>query len=188
MKQLKDIELVELSKAGDMKAFQTIIERYESQVATMIRNMLGNVAEVEDVGQEVFIRLYRSLEQFRGDASLGTYVTRIAINLSINALQKRKKKRWFSISQREQEKDYDLPDESYNSEQYDTKELVEKAMSYLKEEHRLIITLRLIQGYSVKETAQILEIAEGTVLSRQSRASAQLKKILKEKMSYKYGE
>ena len=89
-----DETLLAGARAGDDRAFASLVERYEARVAATVVGMLGPGDEAEDVGQETFIRLYRYLDRYRGDASLGTYLTRIAMNLSLTALRKRK--RWFS--------------------------------------------------------------------------------------------
>ncbi len=73
-------ELLRRAREGDDRAFRELVHRYEDRVAATIIGMLGPGPDAEDVGQETFIRLYRSLDGFRGDSSLATYVTRIAIN------------------------------------------------------------------------------------------------------------
>jgi RNA polymerase sigma-70 factor (ECF subfamily) len=78
---LTDEQLIQASKQGDEQAFKELIRRHESRVASTVIGMLGNCPEAEDVGQETFIQFYKNLKHFRGDASIGTYLTRIAINL-----------------------------------------------------------------------------------------------------------
>ena len=95
-----DVALVERVKAGDQKAFEQIVRQYKSMMARVIVGMLGNQNDADDVGQEAFIRFYRSVDQYKGDASLGTYLTRIAINLSLNALKKRKSRQWVSLEEK----------------------------------------------------------------------------------------
>lgn len=177
--QTDDLELLERARKGDDLAFAGIVKRYEQVVANVIIGMLGNTAEADDVGQEVFIRFYRSLDQFRGDAALGTYLTRIAINLSLNELKK--KKRTVSLfTQNQQDAGYDdLSDNGREMEQRDAREIVQEALQKLDPKFRSVVLLRLIEGYSSKETAQILNVPMGTVLSRLARAQKQLKKIIK---------
>jgi len=88
---LTDAELIDASRAGDNNSFKEIVKRYESRVAATVIGMLGNCPEADDVGQETFIRFYQGLDKFRGEASVGTYLTRIAINLSLNELKRLKK-------------------------------------------------------------------------------------------------
>lgn len=175
-----DLKLIEATKSGDSQAFGEIIKRYESKVAATVIGMLGEGQEAEDVGQEVFIRFYKSINRFRGDAQLGTYLTRIAINLSINTL-KRQKRRTFLRFDHTDSQHLLVPDHHLNQEQMDTKMMVQTALSMLPADFRAVIVLRLIDGYSTKETAEILNIPLGTVLSRLTRAQKKLKSLLEMK-------
>nr|MCU0369662.1 sigma-70 family RNA polymerase sigma factor [Cyclobacteriaceae bacterium] len=101
MEHISDEILIEKSKAGEMAAFKALVMRHEGKVAGVVHSMLGHTPEAEDVGQEVFIRFYDALGKFRGDSAVGTYLVRIAINLSLNELKRRKKmnSRYASIEQ-----------------------------------------------------------------------------------------
>jgi len=175
----EDYELVRKALKGDKFAFGLLVRQYQSQVAKTVIGMLGNSQEAEDIGQDVFIRFYRSMNQYNGDSSLGTYLTRIAINLSLNAIKKQKNRKTADISKME----YQLSAEDAISKT-DTKELVEKALQQLDSEFRSVVVLRLIEGYSTKETANMLKLPLGTVLSRLSRAQIKLKELLKEKITH----
>jgi RNA polymerase sigma-70 factor (ECF subfamily) len=165
--------LVDAVRHGDMHAFRKIVEKYEPMVAKVATGMLNNTTDAQDVGQETFIRFYRSMEQFKGDASLGTYLTRIAINLSLNEIKKRKRRQWLSYEDKLKPggASEDLVSIS------ETKELVNKALSRLDPDFRSVVVLRMLQGFSTKETAEILQLPVGTVLSRLSRAQVKLKEI-----------
>jgi len=173
-----DNYIIELVKNGNCAAFSIIVTRYKQQVANTIVGMLGNCAEADDVGQETFIRFYKSINNFRGDSSLGTYLTRIAINLSLNELKRRKRKHMFFHSDSD-EKSNEISNGDSDFEKNDTKETVDIAIKNLKPEFRSVIILRLVNGYSTKETAEILNLPVGTVLSRLSRAQIKLKDELK---------
>lgn len=147
----------------------------EPVVASTVTGMLGQCPEAEDVGQETFIRLYYSLGKFKGKSKLKTYVTRIAINLSINELKRRKRKNILFGTHHEIQ---DIGVEDYTIEQKEKKAAVQWALKKLNAKHRSVIVLRLIDGYSVKETADILNVPQGTVLSRLARAQEKLKDIL----------
>ncbi len=174
----EDLKTLEKARKGDHMAFARIVRKYEPMVANVVIGMLGNTPEADDVGQEVFIRFYRALDHFRGEAALGTYLTRIAINLSLNELKK--KKRTVSLFTRNQQNaGYDdISDEGRSHEKKDNEELVKKALEMLDPRFRSVVVLRMIEGYDTKETSRILEIPVGTVLSRLARAQKQLKKIL----------
>jgi len=180
-----DWELVEKARKGEERAFAAIVEKYESLVANVVKGMLGNVAEADDVGQEVFIRFYHSLDRYRGDAALRTYLTRIAINLSLNELKKRRRVVSLFTEKQEEAGFSDLSDEGRDVEKKDTQEVVEAALQRLDEGFRSVVVLRLIEGYSTRETAEILNLPQGTVLSRLSRAQKQLKEILMNEKIFK---
>lgn len=162
--------------AGNHAAFKELVIRYESRVAATVIGMLGNVPEAEDVGQETFIRFYNGLKNYRGDASVATYLTRIAINLSINELKRRKKK--MLIFQQNDISELELPAQKQEKNFNEEKVLVQKAIQKLPAKFRSVIVLRLIDGCSTEETADILKIPIGTVLSRLTRAQQKLKEIL----------
>lgn len=172
-------ELLEQAKQGDKEAFRQLVECFEKPIAMVVKGILGDCAEAEDVGQEVFIRFFQSMHQFKGKSTLKTYLTRIAINLSLNEIKK--KKPTFDINCTEISKTL-MTKETMGSN-FEEKDLLDKALQQLSCEHRSIVVLRLMEGYSVKETAKILEIPEGTVLSRLSRAQEMLKQKLKPLMS-----
>lgn len=172
--------LVKQAKAGDQTAFTNLVKRYEGQIAATVIGMLGNTPEAEDVGQETFIRFYKALKNFRGDAEVGTYLTRIAINLSLNELKKRKRKNVFSLfssSNQDEDRIKAMAGDDHETDR-DTKELVHQAIQMLEPNFRSVVVLRMIDGYSTKETAEILNIPLGTVLSRLKRAQQKLQKIL----------
>ena len=173
-----DEELVKASIDGDKLAFGEIVRRYQKMVARTVKGMLGDSVYSEDIGQEVFVNLYNSLSGFRGEAKLSTYIQKIAVNLTLNEIKRRK--RFFSMFSHkgsDEMSEYDIADPE-NEEKREAKEMVNKALMSLDPKFRIIVAMRLIQGYSTKETAEILDLPLGTVLSRLSRAQEQLKEIL----------
>ncbi len=173
-----DNYIIELVKNGNDAAFTVLVTRYKHIVAKTVIGMLGDCAEADDVGQETFVRFYKSINNFRGDSGLGTYLTRIAINLSLNELKRRKRKQLFFHSYNN-ERQIEIADVNLDFENNDTKEIIDMAIKTLKPEHRSVVILRLVNGYSTKETAEILNVPVGTVLSRLSRAQVKLQEILK---------
>ena len=168
----KDEELIAEAKNGEMNSFKTLVERYEGKVAGVVKSMLGNNEEAVDVGQEVFIRFYESLDKFKGESSLGTYLIRIAINLSLNEIKRMKRRASFF---QPLETGYHVKSTDKSS---DIKEVVNFEIAKLDSEFRLVVSLRMIEGYSTEETAEILGIPLGTVLSRLTRAQKKLKIVL----------
>ncbi|MFH1011344.1 MAG: sigma-70 family RNA polymerase sigma factor [bacterium] len=176
-----DAELLARARQGDEAAFQRLVERYESLVASTAIGMLGTREDAEEVGQETFVRFYHSLARFRADSKVGTYLTRIAINLSLDELRRRKKRklRFWSLEEKET-----LPDElvvhhEQEIEANERKEFVQRALQSLDGKHQAVVVMRMLSGYSTKETAALLGIPTGTVLSRLSRAQEKLKRLLR---------
>jgi RNA polymerase sigma-70 factor (ECF subfamily) len=141
--------------------------------------MLGDSVYAEDIGQEVFIKLYHSLSEFRGEAKLSTYIQKIAVNLTLNEIKRRK--RFFSMfmhKSNDELYEYEISADN-NAEKNEIREIVNRALMALDPKFRIIVTMRMLHGYTTKETSEILEIPLGTVLSRLSRAQEQLREILK---------
>jgi RNA polymerase sigma-70 factor (ECF subfamily) len=171
-------ELVKACLNGDKNAFGEIVNRYQKMVARTVKGMLGDSVFAEDIGQEVFINLYHSLSEFRGEAKLSTYIQKIAVNLTLNEIKRRK--RFFSMfSQKANNEMHEFEIADHNSEESrEASEIVNKALLAMDPKFRIILTMRMLQGYSTKETAEILDLPLGTVLSRLSRAQEQLRNIL----------
>jgi len=177
-RESSDESLVNASLQGDEKAFEVLVNRYKKMVARTVKGILGDSVYSEDIGQEVFVKLYYSLSDFRGDAKLATYIQKIAVNLTLNELKRRK--RFFSLFTHKPDNElyeYDIAGDDVENK-YDAKATVEKALNALEPKFRTVVVMRMLQGYSTKETAKILELPLGTVLSRLSRAQEQLKKYL----------
>ena len=170
-------ELVRKAKKRDKNAFKELVMRNEQRVAATVMGMMGNCPEADDLGQETFIRFYQSLDKFRGESSVGTYLTRIAINLSLNELKRRKRRNTLFFS-RNEEKMETVSDKNNRKKKNELKEIVHLGIEQLDPKYRAVVVLRLIEGYSTKETAQILHLPVGTVLSRLARAQKRLKDIL----------
>jgi RNA polymerase sigma-70 factor (ECF subfamily) len=128
------------------------------------------------VGQETFIRFYRALGSFRGEAALKTYLRRIAMNLSLNALKRRRRFAFRFLSRDRASEPLPEPVVEIDGEveRADARARVRTAIERLGPRHRPVVVLRMIDGCSTRETAEILGLPEGTVLSRLSRAMRQL--------------
>ncbi len=177
--EASDAELIAQARGGNDAAFRILVERHQGAVASVVIGMLGAGDDADDVGQETFIRFHKSMDQFRGDASLSTYLRRIAMNLSLNAL-KRRKRSWTRFISRDQAPDAvnEPAIEPADPEQKERTSKINAAVATLNDKHRAVVVLRLIDGLSTNETADILGIPPGTVMSRLSRSVAELKTLL----------
>lgn len=168
-------ELLQRVRQGEPDAWRDFVNRYEGVVAGTVIGMIGRGPDAEDIGQEVFIRFFRNAVNFRGDADVATYLTRSAINLSLNAIKRRQRmRRWFS-GPPEDSLESGLPAPDRRVESSDLSRQVGLAVRALKPEYRAVAVLRLVRGLSTSETASILGVPEGTVMSRLSRAQKQLR-------------
>ncbi|MBK7832453.1 MAG: RNA polymerase sigma factor [Gemmatimonadetes bacterium] len=174
-----DASLLAQARRGDHGAFRTLVERYQDAVANVVIGMLGRGDDADDVGQETFIRFHDALGQFRGDAALGTYLRRIAMNLSLNALKRRQR-----VQSRFVSRDAftaalgEPPVAPYDAERTERQETVRRAVSQLTEAHRAVVVLRILDGRSTNETAEVLQVPPGTVMSRLARGMAELERLL----------
>ena len=182
---MDDAQILTELRNGNDAVFRDLINRYEGLVSATIIGMIGKCSEAEDIGQEVFVRFYKALNNFRGDSAIGTYLTRIAINLSLNEIKRRSRRsRLFFHSDDET---FDVEDKNSNTDTDENREVVQHAIRELAPKFRSVIVLRLIDGYSTEETAKILSVPIGTVLSRLARAQKKLKEILSPMLELNHG-
>jgi len=179
-----DADLIARARDGDDRAFAMLVERYESAVAATVIGMLGRGDDADDVGQETFIRFHRALGNFRGESSLKTYLVHIAMNLSLNALKRRRRSLLRFVSRDDADDEIrNLPEPrvgpSGDVDASELHEFVRAAVARLGEKHRAVVVLRLFHDYSTRETAELLGLPEGTVLSRLSRAMKELESLLR---------
>lgn len=179
-------ELIRQAKSGNLKAYEEIIGLYEKKVFSTIYYMVKNDNEVEDIAQEVFIKIYKNLGNFKEESSLYTWIYRITVNVCIDELKKRKKVVYLDekIDTKDGEVELQLPDDSKSptdiAEDNDLKDRLEKCIKKLPESQRMMIILRDIKGFTYMEIAEIMKMNLGTVKSKINRARASLKELLEE--------
>jgi RNA polymerase sigma-70 factor (ECF subfamily) len=176
----QELDWVQAALDGDSESFRLLVEAYESRVAAVVTGMLGEGPDADDVGQEVFIRLHHSLAQFRGESRLGTWLTRIAINLCLDRLRARQRwhKRFLGLEEDEMRPREPRMDGEALLDERERGRIVRRAVRRLRPSWRAVVVLRHLRGYSTEETAQTLGIPFGTVLSRLSRALKALREDL----------
>ncbi|NSW92293.1 MAG: sigma-70 family RNA polymerase sigma factor [Firmicutes bacterium] len=184
-------DLIRKSQKGDIEAFEQLIESYQKKVFNIALGMMGNYDDANDISQEVFIKVFKSIRNFRQQSSFSTWLYRITTNACLDELRKRKNsKNIISIDQvihlengevvRQIEDDGPTPEST--AERNELKEAVRDAIFQLSNEHKEVIILRDIQGFSYDDIAKIISCPQGTVKSRINRARNMLKEILKSKM------
>lgn len=179
-----DEDLIERFQDGDLYAFDLIVKRYKNQLMNFVYRFLGNAEEAEDLVQETFLRVYRNRRAYQKVAKFSTWIYTIAGNLAKTELRKRKRRKFFSISDLGyNEKDYDISDEAYNPEKdVDSRmkeEIIHREINQLSPKFRQVILLRDVQQLSYEEISQIVNIPLGTVKSRVNRGRLKLQEKLK---------
>ena len=193
-----DAMLVERTVAGDQKAYELLVIKYQRRIQRLIGRMVRDVDLVEDIAQETFIRAYRALAQFRGDAKFYTWLYRIAVNTAKKSLMELKRDPTVSensFKSADDDETSPLENELTSSETPEailaSKEIavmVNAAMEALPEELRQAITLREIDGLSYEEIAEAMSCPIGTVRSRIFRARETISEKVKPMLENKSGK
>lgn len=173
-----DAALVARARKGDDDAFRVLVERHQAAVARTVFGMLGAGDDADDVGQETFVRFHGALASFRGESSVRTYLVRIAMSCALNTLRSQKRRELRFVSDDDALAAAVDPAPPGLSADDGQAERIRAALDRLNPEHRAVVVLRLLEERSTKETAEILQIPDGTVLSRLSRAVKQLRVTL----------
>lgn len=191
--QIADVELVGLVRNGNGPAFRTIMQRYNQRLYRVARSVVHDDTEAEDVLQEGYLRAFAALGDFRGDSSLGTWLTRIVLNEAFG-----RRRRWRPTEQLEildralQEGDDRVvmfpgvkadasPEEA--AARAEVQRMLERAIDDLPEPFRLVFVLRDVQELSIEETAAHLSLRPETVKTRLHRARRLLRRDLNEKLA-----
>jgi RNA polymerase sigma-70 factor (ECF subfamily) len=182
--QPSDEDLIERFQNGEVYAFDLIVKRYKNQLLNYIYRFLGNAEEAEDLVQETFLRVYRNRNAYQKIAKFSTWIYTIAGNLAKTELRKRKRRKFFSITDLGyDDKDYDISDEAFNPEKsVDSnikEEIIHREIQALSPKFREVILLRDVQELSYEEISQIVNIPLGTVKSRVNRGRLKLQEKLK---------
>jgi RNA polymerase sigma-70 factor, ECF subfamily len=185
-----DLTLVKRVRSGDQRAFKLLVERYQRKVYAVALGMLRDKEEAMDVSQEAFVKVYKYLDHFKGDASFYTWLYRITVNICIDVIRRRGGGRGEQV-EFDESVQVDVSEAQIGalgsrlgtSPQKSAlrKELAEKiqeALAQVPEKHRAILLLREVEGLSYEDLARTLEIPKGTVMSRLFHARAKVQQIL----------
>lgn len=172
-----DAEVIQRVLTGEASAFRALVERYERQLFCFLRNLLDNVADCEDVAQDVFFAVYCSLSSYRAEtARFSTWLFTIARNKCLNLLQKRRPAALAELPERTDKRSPDA-----GMEQNEFFRQLDSALAALPFEQKTTFILAEIQELSLAEIAQIEGVGVGTVKSRLSRAKEKLRAQLQPK-------
>ena len=187
LRALDDSGVVAAFLGGDERAFQELVERYQTRLLNFIYRTIGDRERAEDLVQEVFIRVYRHLHRFDTSKKFSTWAYTIASNLAKNELRNRSRNPlvlFQTITKNWQDEDRPLhfedsttrPDDLYRKRHL--RQLVERATAQLPEHHREVFVLRELEGKSYEEIAEITSCNLGTVKSRLNRARNSFAEII----------
>ncbi len=187
-----DLTLVQRVRSGDQRAYKTLVERYQRKVFSVALGMLKDREEARDVAQEAFVKVYRYLDHFKGDASFYTWLYRITVNICIDVMRRKGSAKSENV-EFDETLQHDVSEANLGAlgtrlgtnpqKSALRKELAEKiqaALEQVPEKHRAILLLREIEGMSYEDLARTLNIPKGTVMSRLFHARLKVQKVLNE--------
>ena len=185
-----DLQFVEAALAGQKEAFGQLVERYQDRLIHAISRYLGSVEEAHDVAQDAFVQAYTRLASFRGEAAFYTWLYRIAFNLAMTRVRRRRPMQ--SLDQAKDRLGNEPIDVGATAETGILREeqarVVHRALGQLDEEFRQVLVLRELEGCTYDQISQILEVPVGTVRSRLYRARIQLRDHLAPWLAVEMGE
>ncbi len=169
----EDQELVRAAQGGDMQAFEELVARHRDKIYARAYTMMRNEEEAIDLSQEAWVKGWQRLEQFHGESSFGTWMTRIVINLCLDQLRKHKRQHTESIEEMNEESggvERQMPIVTVNPtaglERAELRKRIDRALGQLSYEHRTVLVLHEFEELEYKQIAKVMGCSIGTVMSR----------------------
>ena len=182
---MNELELIQDLRNGNEKAFKTLVETYQDMVFNTAIGVVQNAEDAEDVAQEVFIRVFRSIHAFKGESKLSTWIYRITTSCALDLIRSRKSKKRFAFLQRlfgeGNEPIYEVPDFYHPGVALDQKENAAKlfkAIGQLPENQKVAFTLHKVEDLSYQEISEVMRTSVPAVESLMHRAKQNLRKML----------
>ena len=180
-----DRTLVRAAQRGDMAAFEELVARHRDKIYARAYSMMRNEEEAVDLSQEAWVKGWQRLRQFQGEASFGTWMTRVVINLCLDQLRKQKRQRTESIEAMDEESggvERQMPVVTLNPtaglERAELRQRIDRALALLSYEHRTVLVLHEFEEMEYKEIARTMGCSIGTVMSRLFYARRKLAALL----------
>jgi RNA polymerase sigma-70 factor (ECF subfamily) len=191
--ELDDEELVDLAQEGEYPAYEELVRRYQDKAYRLAWSMVKNESDANDVVQEAFLNMYRKLDTFEGNAKFGSWIYRVVVNAALMKLRKRKRRSEVSIDDDEtefREDDYyvmSVPEWRVRAdeaaENAELREKIIEAVDELEPKYETVFLLKEVEGLSLKEIADVLDLTVAAVKSRLHRARLYLRATLERYMS-----
>jgi len=172
-----DFALIEQFKSGNENAFRLLVNKHKEKVRNLIWLTLGNSNHTDDLAQEVFLKVYHHVKDFRGDAQFTTWLYRTTINLCRDELRKKRFRKMFVFF--EESNNSPQHQGENHTEKNNIQEIVRQSLAKLPDKLRVVLILKDIEGFSYKEIVKVEHCGLGTVKSRIFRAREALRDILK---------
>jgi RNA polymerase sigma-70 factor, ECF subfamily len=179
---LRDAELIARAQNGEESAFEALFHVYKRRIYLLCLRMIGNAAEAEELMQEAFLQLFRKIKTFRGEAAFSTWLHRVAMNISLMRLRKRKLKN-ISMENGDDHDKEDRPERQYGSVDLSLTGLVDRvslevAIAKLPQGYKRVFELHDVLGYEHNEIAEMLGFSVGNSKSQLHKARLRLRKLL----------
>ena len=173
--------LIAKAKSGDMQAFESLVRRYQRSIYYLCHRMTGTHQSADDLSQDTFIKAYFSLASFKNRMNFFTWIRKIAVNMSLNFLKTNKREELLGekenmIAENASSTAHELPQDRFQRNQLEQK--FKEALNALPTDQKIIFILRFYENQSYKEISQILNLPNGTVMSRLNRARKKIKDLM----------
>lgn len=180
---INDEHIINQIMEGDTKAFAILVERYKDLVFTLTIRMLKNREEAEEVSQDTFIKVYKSLSKFKGDSKFSTWIYRVAYNTCLDRIKKNKRQ-WndVTIDEFTEHKIKTIDDALENLEKFEQQRTIQECIQQLPSDDSFILTLFYFEDLSLEEISKIVNIDANTIKVRLFRSRKKLASILRQKL------
>lgn len=189
-----DADLIELCQQGNELAFQELVERYQTRVASIAYKVLGNYEDARDVAQDVFFKLYRGIKSFDPQKKFFTWLYRLTVNASIDFLRAKRRRSYESSLEEREEQFYNIPEPETSSitfdfEREELRQIFVKLAEKLNPKQRAAFVLCDLQGFTADEVAEILDCPKVTLRWYLHEARKKIRKeVMKEHPEYLRGK
>jgi RNA polymerase sigma-70 factor (ECF subfamily) len=183
LEQPEEKMLIVNAKKGDTKAFESLVRKYQKPIYYLCYRMTGAHQAADDLSQDVFVKAYFALSRFKEEMNFFSWIRKIAVNRAINYLKVWKREKSMGgnemrVSQNPDASPQEMPEETYQRKQMQQR--FKQALQKLSAEQRAIFILKVYENQSYEQIAMTLDIPQGTVMSRLSRARQKLKNEMAE--------
>lgn len=184
---MKETEIINKLKHGDEYAFKQLVESYQKLVVNTCLGLVHNLEDAEDIAQDVFIEVFRSVDKFRADSKLSTWLYRIAVNRSLNFIRDNKRRKWFwsfeDVAENKNSLLGNITTSTSESPEYEMENnqrghLLHQAIDSLPKSQRVAFTLNKYEDLSYNEISEIMDLSKSSVESLIHRAKINLQKKL----------